>query len=272
MHPYLNLFGFELPAFGLMTIAGLAVATGIIALRAKRYGFELYDPMLVVCIATVGGIAGAFIIKPIIRLPGLIINWDVYLQIPLRDFIAWYFGGLVFYGGLIGGMAAAMLYCRYFKLPALKIADLAAPAIPIGHALGRIGCFLGGCCYGVQVSVSHPFAVIYPERTDRFDMMVAPAGLPLLAIPIIEAAINLLIACLLLLIERKNKRQGQCLAIYGLLYSIQRFTLEFFRGDIDRGFALGMSTSQWISIFIFGGSILFFILIKTSIGTRLQQF
>ena len=261
MNPYFNFLGREVPAFGIMVLLGVAVGSFVIYLNCKINRVKLSDPMLTACMAFVGVVIGSRLLKPLINIPDIIINWEKYAQVPLGEFLHWFFGETVFYGGLLGGFAAAYIFCRYFKIPFLPTADILAPAIPVGHALGRIGCLLGGCCYGIEVNSSHPFAVVYPERTDGFAEFTAPSGIPLLPIQVIEAIGNLGIAAILILFTFlcKKKITGQCIALYGLLYGIQRFMLEFFRGDLVRGIYGGISTSQIISIGIIIGSSAIFI-------------
>jgi phosphatidylglycerol:prolipoprotein diacylglycerol transferase len=257
MNPYFNFLGREVPAFGVMVLLGVAVGSFVIYLNCKINRVKLSDPMLTACMAFVGVIIGSRLLKPLINIPDIITNWEKYAQVPLGEFLHWFFGETVFYGGLLGGFAAAYIFCRCFKIPFLPTVDILAPAIPAGHALGRIGCLLGGCCYGIEVGDSHPFAVVYPERTDGFSDFTAPSGVPLLSIQVIEAVGNLTIAAILILFSfaYKKKVAGQCIALYGLLYAIQRFVLEFFRGDSIRGIYGGISTSQIISLIIIIASI-----------------
>ncbi|MCL1822635.1 MAG: prolipoprotein diacylglyceryl transferase [Oscillospiraceae bacterium] len=260
MHPYFHILGREIPAFGFMVLLGIGAGSLVVLLNCKINRIKTLDPMLAGCMAFVGVFIGAKLLKPLITLPDIIINWEKYEIMPLGEFINSTFAETVFYGGLIGGILAAYIYCRSFKVPFLKTADSLAPAIPAGHALGRIGCLLGGCCYGVEVHASHPFAIIYPERVDAFAAVAAPAGTPLLAVPVIESIGNIIIAVLVLLLGRRKKHEGQSIALYGLLYGIQRFVLEFYRGDLVRGVYQGISTSQIISIGVVVVSVVIFIM------------
>lgn len=261
MFPSLHVFGVDLSMYGIMMILGMAAAVGIVTLRCRSMDYPQQDALLTGLIAIAGGMAGAVLFRPITKLPEIIINWEFFSKVPLGEFLSWFFGELVFFGGLIGGCIGAILYCRAFRIRLGPIADLFAPAIPVGHAFGRVGCFLGGCCYGVEVSPSHPFAVIYPPRTDGLDMFAAPAGTPILAVPLIEAGVNILIACLIIFILPKRKVVGRDIAVYGILYGVQRFVLEFFRGDIARGVYWGVSTSQFISIALVIVSVIWLIYI-----------
>jgi phosphatidylglycerol:prolipoprotein diacylglycerol transferase len=253
MQPYLNFLGREIPTFGIMVLLGIGAGSLTAYLNCKINRINYSDPMLTACMAFAGAVIGSKILKPLINIPSVIINWERYAQVPVGDFLAWFFGETVFYGGLLGGFAGAYIFCKCFKVPFLKMADILAPAIPIGHAFGRIGCLLGGCCYGLEVSASNPFSIIYPERTDVLAELTAPVGIPLLALPIIEAAGNLLIAVIVLIFGRiklKKAYHGRCIALYLLMYAVQRFVLEFYRGDLVRGVYRGISTSQIISIAI----------------------
>ena len=125
----------------------------------------------------------------------------------------------------------------------LEACDLFTPILPFFHIFGRIGCFLAGCCYGIPSS----WGFIYPHET--------VTRLPL---PLIEAACNIMILMILLLFEKYCSPRGYHLPFYGILYGITRFVLEFFRGDSARGVWL-LSTSQWISIAVVLGSVIWMI-------------
>ena len=258
MCPYIHIFQLSIPVYGIMTLLGMTVAVGVVALQCKYHNYSRQEALLAALIALAGSIAGLFLLGPVTKLPDIIINWDKYSKIPLGDFLSWFVGDIVFYGGLIGGVIAVVLYCRYFKMSFLSIADVCAPAIPAGHAIGRVGCLMAGCCYGIEVSHSNPLAIIYPERTDGLALVAAPAGIPVLAMPLIEAGGNIVIMCIILLFQRRNKVTGRGIAVYGILYSVQRFALEFFRGDLLRGVYRGVSTSQIISVVVFVVSVLCF--------------
>jgi phosphatidylglycerol:prolipoprotein diacylglycerol transferase len=263
MHPIVHVFGAEFPSFGLMMLAGVGVAFLVVVLQCKMLKISALDPILTGSIALVGVMIGAFLLRPIMRIPEIIFNWGEVTDRPFGEFIGWMFGEMVFYGGLIGGVLAAMIFCRGYKISFLPIADLFGAAIPAGHVFGRMGCFLGGCCYGMEVDASHPFAVVYPPRTDAFEAAAAPAGVPLLAVPLLEAVGNLVIAGIVLLFiycTRNNTKPGRGIALYGLLYAPLRFILEYTRGDQVRGVYNGISTSQMISIMIFAFSAILFLL------------
>ena len=253
MHPYFHLFGREIPAYGIMMLLGISAGAGVIALLCgrKENGIPRSDALLAGCIALAGAFGGGLLLRPLMKLPGVVLDWERYGRVPAGDLLGYLFGEIVFYGGLIGGALAAVWFCRKFSIPFLPVADLFAAAIPAGHAFGRVGCLLGGCCYGREVHAGHPFGVLYPERTDGLDALAAPANTPLLAVPLIEAACLLVIAALAAWVYLKSRANGLSAGVYCALYATARFVLEFFRGDMIRGQYGGITTSQYISFVVF---------------------
>jgi len=248
MYPILiEIFGRQISTFGLFMIFGAAAAWIMIKILDSK---KDKDVPLVFLICICGGFVGAFLFRPITRIPEVIINWEQIRQIPFMVFIPRFFGEIVFYGGLIGGAAAMLIYCRYFKVPMLPIADLFAPALAVAHGIGRVGCFFGGCCYGMPVQSTHPFAMVFPPAS-----IGAPAGVPLLATQLIEAACLFALAAILVFIYKKTAGTGLAVCLYGLLYSVLRFIIEFYRGDSVRGIYGPLSTSQYISIALFAISL-----------------
>ena len=152
-------------------------------------------------------------------------------------------GGLVFYGAPLGGGLAYLGACRLLRLPAARLLDAVVAGIPAAHALGRIGCFLAGCCYG------RPWegvgAVHYPHP-------LAPAFAPGVwrhPVPLYEAALLLALAAVLALWPRQQTGDGRWVGVYLMGYAFIRSTTELFRGDAERGLAFGVAaTSQLISI------------------------
>lgn len=170
-------------------------------------------------------------------------------------------GGLTWYGGLIFGLATAAIFSRVMRWSFLRYLDTAAPAIAIGHAFGRIGCFLSGCCYGSTCSL--PWAVQFPAGSDAYrtqaqdnpGALVAQhqetgiwESLPVHPTQLYEAGLLFGIFALLWFGLRKRKRfDGEVMGWFLVLYGVARFTVELWRADA-RGAWLGISTSQWISM------------------------
>ena len=263
MHPFIYPFGIRIPSYGLLMLTGLTVSFILLYFRSKKNELDTSSVTNLALFSIAGGLIGLFLFKPIINLPKVIINFDKYLSLGVEGAFTAIFGELVFYGGIIGGAIFCIIFCRTFKLPLLKSIDLLVPCIPIGHAIGRLGCFFGGCCYGAEVHADCFLAVIYPPYGIPG---AAPPGIPLLPVPLIEAFFDIVIFVIILLLEKKIKTDGFNLIVYGILYSVLRFTLEFFRGDLVRGQFLGISTSQFVSIFFF--AICVFLLIKLLIKRK----
>jgi phosphatidylglycerol:prolipoprotein diacylglycerol transferase len=153
-----------------------------------------------------------------------------------------------FYGGFIGGLAAAALFfLRHQNLPIWRVADLCAPAIALGQAIGRIGCFMAGDDYGRPTNL--PWAVSFTDA-DAARIGGAPLGVPLHPVQLYESTVCLVLFGTLVWLSGRRHRDGNIILAYTALYGIARFGLEYFRGDADRGFVFGglLSTSQFIAV------------------------
>ena len=224
MFDTVSTLGIDFPFYGLATAAGIFFAFLLLRFTSKKR--EGTDALEYIFIAVCGGI-GAFITAHIFyalaqyKKVAFIIGHTDRLFSSFRMFCLYMidiFGGMVFYGGLIGACIGAYIYMRRAKLDVGAYADTIAPCIPLFHAFGRVGCFLVGCCYGIESS----FGVVYHNAAA-------------------ESANGV-----------RNIEKGILIWIYGLIYPVVRFINEFFRGDTEeRGYFGALSTSQWISIFIF---------------------
>lgn len=242
MIPYIYIFGYPLPMYGLLAMLGFALAVVAAMRLAKRHGLPSMDVLFASFYCGIGVILGAKLMYFITMLPKFISNFDKFLANPFAV-LMYVFGGFVFYGGLIGGALGVVIYCKQFKLPLSPFMNIAAPAIPLMHGIGRIGCLCAGCCYGMEYDGI--FAITFPDNDFTHDM----SGVPRFPTQLVETTVNLILFVFLYLYLRKRKRKdGQALGIYLIVYGIMRFLLEFVRGDMIRGGAAGLSTSQWISI------------------------
>ncbi len=149
--------------------------------------------------------------------------------------------GWVVYGGLIGGVLGGFLFCRHKKINFLSYFDLALPSVALAQGFGRIGCFLAGCCYGRPTDSS--FGITFTNSA------YAPNGISLIPTQLISSGLDFLHFFILLYIAKHKKAEGQVGGFYLIFYSIGRFVLEFFRGDMERGSVGELSTSQFIAIF-----------------------
>jgi phosphatidylglycerol:prolipoprotein diacylglycerol transferase len=158
----------------------------------------------------------------------------------------------VYYGGLLLALGSAAWFIAKKHLPVWTVADLAAPGIALGQAIGRLGCLSAGCCYGKPTHV--PWGTTFTDPY-AYDNVGVPLNVPLHPTQIYESVGTL--ALFLFLMWRLSRKHiaGQILMEYLILYSVLRFVIEFFRGD-DRGFVLYglLSTSQFIAILIVLGS------------------
>jgi phosphatidylglycerol:prolipoprotein diacylglycerol transferase len=193
--------------------------------------------------AIVGAIVGAKVLMVVRSLPELSAPSDVFSLSLLS-------AAGDFYGGFLGALAACALFFRaHPKLPAWKTADAAAPAIALGQAIGRIGCFMAGDDYGGFTTL--PWGVAFTDQ-DAAQIGGAPLGVRLHPVQLYESAVCLVLFVFLVWLGKRKKFDGQVILGYTLLYAAARFVLEFFRGDADRGFVFGglLSTSQLIAVIL----------------------
>lgn len=181
------------------------------------------------------------------RIVYVITRWDYFSKNLVEIFYFWE-GGLVFYGGFLGGVLAFYIFTKKYKLPFLLTVDLAVPALAIAHFFGRLGCFFAGCCFGKACDTQLPWGIVFNNP-----MSLAPQGIPLHPTQLYDALNALVIFTVVMVNRRYKKFIGQQLCIYMILYSIGRSIVEIYRGDSIRGFVIDpyLSTSQFISIFIF---------------------
>jgi len=229
-----------------MVVGGGVAWLVVIGLSKIKKTVPSSDANLAYLMGICGGVVGAFFLRPIIKLVEVAVRWQRYDFAGAGDFFSYIFGEIVFYGGFIGGLIAILLFFRKFKIKIVPLFDIFAPALAIAHGIGRLGCLFGGCCYGIEVPQSHPFSIIYPPVS-----LSAPAGVPLLAVPILEASFLFILSVVLAAICLVRKKPGLGASIYLLAYPVWRFALEYFRGDIIRGRYWMFTTSQIISVLVF---------------------
>ena len=265
MYPffYIYFFGREiaLPMYGMMCLLAACAAVGLAVSRVKKYNVTSYDTVYMSLFAIIGAFIGAYILSVIINTIYAIQNWGRFTDAGANtwEIIVAVFSnsGFVFFGGLIGGTIGGIIYMKMYKLNIPVFVDLVVPCIPLAHAIGRVGCFLGGCCYGIETRYGVTFNHSPALPHELHDVKLLPVQL-------IETDVNLLLVLILLLYERyrENKnnnkyKTGKSLFLYLIMYSVSRFTLEFFRGDKIRGIFFGISTSQIISVILFCVSVFF---------------
>jgi phosphatidylglycerol:prolipoprotein diacylglycerol transferase len=244
MFPFIEILGRSFPLYPIMGIFGMFVAAGVAHLRTKKQGLVFMDLAFAVLILGAGLIIGGVLVFALVQVPAIWENreavWEFFRESPL-PVLQRIFGGMVFYGGLFGALAALPLYAKVIKRDIPTIAGFLVPVLPLAHGIMRVGCFLAGCCYGIEhATLGIAFA----------NSPAAPNNIPLLPVQLYEAAANFAIFAILWLYSAKPRNPAVLLAIYGLAYAPVRFALEFLRGDAARGQLMGLSTSQFISILI----------------------
>jgi len=247
---------FRLPFFTLHTY-GVLVALGFLAAlwmagRLARRDYlnpESVTNLGIYC--ALAALAGAKVMMIFIDLP-------YYFSHPGEIFtLATLQAGGVFYGGLIAALAVSWWYLRRSKLPAFRTADVFAPAIALGHGIGRLGCFSAGCCWGVECHL--PWAVTFTNPVAQ-DLVGVPLNRPLHPTQLYEAASEFLIFAILYRAIGKPHRAGAIISLYLMLYSSARFVVEFFRYH-EQGNLWGgpLDTSQWISLALFALGAAYFL-------------
>ena len=234
MKPILFSIGsFDIYGYGLMIALGIVFAIVLAEKRAPKLGLNA-DHVFNIGLWGAGmGLVGAKILYWIVELPAIIEDPSLMLDIG---------NGFVVYGGIIGGIIGAIVYCRIKKIRFLQYFDLVMPSVALGQAFGRIGCLLAGCCYGRETDGW--FHIVFTES------MIAPNGVKLIPTQLISSGADLLHCLVLLWISRRAKGDGQVGGFYLMFYSVGRTLIELLRND-PRGEVGGLSTSQFISLFIF---------------------
>lgn len=235
MVPQIYIGSFALQSYGICMAAGFTAAF-LLSLRRVRKRGGSYEQILMIAAAA---LLAAFALA---RITFRVFSYGtgrLLREMAAGDVSGCVRGGFVWYGGLIGGIAGALILIRVCRLDLDVYACSIVPCIPLGHAFGRLGCLLAGCCYGLPYE--GPLAV-----------RSAQAGLSQTLFPIqaVEALCDFILFAILSVYTRKPRNGLLILGIYLILYSIARFVIEFFRGDTVRGIWLGFSTSQWIAVFL----------------------
>lgn len=241
MHPVLLKIGsFELASYGLMTALGYAAAALYLLPRLNKINLDKDTFWNLIFIAFMGALIGAKLLFIIVSWPQLGATTTEKIANIVRDFRY----GFVFFGGMIVSVCSLIFYMKKKGLPVLKTSDFLITALPLGHALGRIGCFLAGCCYGRPTDM--PWGVIFTNP----HALVAPEllGVPLHPTQLYEAGGNLILFFILRRLYRKPHKNGMILLAYVSCYAFMRFMIEFFRGDFRGEYILGLSPSQLISL------------------------
>lgn len=249
MHPILfTCCGITVHTYGFFLALGVLAAIFMARREAVRLGVDP-DKIVDACFyVVVAAIVGS-------RLFYVATNVDAFISDPLEVFKIWN-GGLVFYGGFIGAVIVVLIFLKVHHLPLGKCADITAIALPLGHFLGRIGCFFAGCCYGKICYQPWAVAFHHPES------LAQPLHVPLHPTQLYESGANFLVFLLLFAFRKFKQYDSQLFWIYIAVYGVNRSIIEAFRADFRGGtFLHVLSVSQTIGLSFAAAAVLMLIIL-----------
>jgi phosphatidylglycerol:prolipoprotein diacylglycerol transferase len=226
---------FTLHSYGLMLALAFLSAILLLEARAKRSGLSkdaIMDFGLVVMVASVVGSRAFYVLS----------HWAEYAPRPLTALAVWE-GGLTFYGGVLLAVPAGIIYLKKKGIAFWPLADMAAPAFALGLGIGRLGCFLNGCCFGNPSSL--PWAIRFPADTAAgaaFTCALHPTQL-------YESIFGFIAMALLLWLGKRKYFPGAMFCLFLGMYGVWRFGLDHFRYyEASQLWLLGLANNQWISL------------------------
>ena len=241
MYPKLfELGAINIYTYGVLLAAAYLTGLQVARVRARRRGLDPNRVMDLGIYIIISALIGA-------KLMLLIVEFE-HFSLSLADLWALVRSGGVFYGGLFLAVPVALWYMRRHRMPTWTTCDIFAPGIALGHAIGRIGCLMAGCCFGRPASV--PWGITFTSPLAASNVGT-PLGVTLHPTQLYESGVALFIFAFLLLTERRGRPfHGRTFWGYALLYGITRFIIELYRGD-ERGTVFDvLSTSQFLSILV----------------------
>ena len=250
MYPDLFSIGpLTIHTYGLFVAVGFTVAILVTLKTGKARGIRSEQVMDMGVIMILCAIIGS-------RLTYVLINFSHYKDRPI-DILRIWEGGLVFSGGLLAVVLAMTWYLKRHNLSFWKMGDLWAPAIAIGQAIGRIGCFMAGCCYGKPTDLKWGVVFTHPQSLAPLNTSLHPAQL-------YSALAGFIIFVVLMALNARKQFEGQVFIWFLILHSTARLFIERFRGD-ERGLVLGtdMSITQLITLLVLMGSVVALFVIKS---------
>lgn len=229
MFPILFKIGsFEVRSYGVMLVLGFFVALLMARRRAGRFGLEPDHFSDAALMTLLFGILGARITFILLELP-------YYIEHP-NEVLSWQFQGLTSFGGLAGGLLYLLWFCKKRGISARDYFDVISGPVFIAHAIGRVGCFLNGCCYGAICVAGSPFCAAFGDR------LYQPAQL-------IDSSLNIVGYGMLVLLEKRGLFKGQSLSMFLMLHGASRFIYEFFRAGTEAQVRAGQASSTyWASL------------------------
>jgi len=231
-----------LPTYGFLFALGVVLAWIWFMRRAKGLGLPEDRLFNLTFYSVLAGIIGA-------KLLLIVVDWRTYLANP-AEILGTLRSAGVLMGGVLAGALTFVFYCRRYDLPLWDLADTISAPLVLAQAMGRLGCFSAGCCWGVPLDASNPIAITFTDAQARAQTGV-PLDVALFPSQLAEMFYDLgLVVLLTFMWRRSPKPAGVVFWTYVLLYSLGRATIEFWRGDTHRGVYFGdlVSTSQMIAV------------------------
>ena len=251
MHPILFTIGpITVYSYGVMLAAAVLVCTYLLSIDARRYNISRETAYDLVFWCMLWGIIGARIFYVFIEWPYFSAN---LLEIPMLQK-----GGLAWQGGFLGGTLAGVWFVYRKKLSLRPLMDLAAPYVALGQSIGRIGCFLNGCCYGKPVS----WGIYFPTHSARLypTQLFEVIGLFIIFL-ILKKAQDRSFASLRMTSHRHSEPEGRRILKPGFIFilylwlaAIERFIVEFYRADHDLLWG-GLSLAQYVALGVFAAGL-----------------
>jgi phosphatidylglycerol:prolipoprotein diacylglycerol transferase len=240
MYPQIAVFGRVIDSYWIMMLVGV-LAFGIYAgVTAVKRKYDFIDMAMFFSILSIGVIIGCHFLYALVNYKNTVYVLENIKQMNVIYALINIFNGRIFYGGLIGTLVVGYIVINKDN-NYIKYLDIIAVGIPLFHFFARIGCFLGGCCYGVQSKIGLRY---YNSRlTEANDITRFPVQL-------LESLFCIILFFCLNFLLINNKFKNKLLYLYLLIYSTGRFFIEYLRGDASRGIWFYLSTSQIISILI----------------------
>ena len=225
MHPILFKIGpITIYTYGVFLVIALLVAMWIIMLESKRIGLDPNKMMDIYFYSIIGGLVGS-------RIFYVFLFWKDFWPKIWKVFMLWE-GGVVFYGGMFGAFPVCIFLILKYKVSLRSGFDILVFPLPLAHSIGRLGCFMAGCCYGKECTL--PWAIVF-----RNQLSLAPLNIQIHPTQLYSSLTNFIIFIFLILIKTKKQFHGQIIAAYLCLYPIGRTINEFFRGDRRTTFLYG---------------------------------
>lgn len=229
--------GFYLPTYGVLVAIAFLIAIWLTGKLAAKAGLQSETVTNLAIYCALAGMAGA-------KLLMFLFDWRTYLLNPSEIFtVSTLQAAGVYQGGLLLAIVFAFFYMRRNALPGLATADVFAPGLALGHAIGRLGCLMAGCCWGSECQ--RPWAITF-NNPDAYELTGVPLGVPLHPAQLYESLSEMAIFAFLYRRFHLPHRDGDVIGWYLVLYSAVRFVVEFFRNH-EQGLIAGLSLTQWIS-------------------------